>query len=72
MLQTISFGTILDPFGPNAAQVLQMGSFGNILEHCGPKAAQMLQMASFATSLNLFFRTAFFSHGFHFGVGFLS
>ena len=51
MLQTISFGTILNPF-PKAAQVLQMGSFGNILEHCGPKAAQMLKMKSFATSLN--------------------
>ena len=52
MLQTISFGTILNPFGPKAAQVLQMESFGNIFVHCGPKAAQMLQMASFATSLN--------------------
>ena len=59
MLQKISFGNILDPFGPNAAQVLQMGSFGNILEHCGPKAAQMLQMASFATSLNFFFSDGF-------------
>ena len=46
------FGTILNPFGPKAAQVLKTGSFGKMAKLCGPKAAQMLQMASFATSLN--------------------
>ena len=41
------FGTILNPFGPKAAQVLKTGSFGKIVKLCGPKAAQMLQNGKF-------------------------
>ena len=45
------FGSILDHFGPKAAQMFQMNSFGTISFNFGPKAVQMLQKVSFGTIL---------------------
>ena len=36
-----SLNIILDHFGPNAAQMLQMVSLSTIWDHFGPKATQM-------------------------------
>ena len=63
MLQMASFGTILDSFGPKAAQMLRMVSFGTILDHFGPKAAEMLQMVSFGAILDNFGPKSFFKIG---------
>ena len=42
MLHMVSFGTILDHFGPKATQMLQMVRFGIVLDDFGPKCLKQM------------------------------